>query len=126
MALPAGILALIIGCALGWYARWHVIEPEQLQSLCSAPATDGLCAVRDLLIAVTFRGIFGITTTAAAVLAWVLRGRTAAVVAIAGLVAGGMGLYLYDTTWAATGVLVILLRLPRIGDEPENPREFSA
>lgn len=126
MGLRAGIVALLAGCALGWYGRYFVIEPEHLHALCSASGAGRLCAVRAALIDVTFRGSYGLTAVGAAVLAWMLRGRAAAVVAGVGLFAGGLGLHLYDTGWAAAGVLGILLRLPRIGEEADDPREFSA
>ncbi len=126
MTLIAGLIALLAGCLLGWLGRYFVIEPEHVHALCTASVPAAWCAVRDLLIGITFRGSWGLVAVAATLLAWVLRGRAAAAVALLGLLAGGLGLYLYDTAWAASGVLGILLRLPRIGEEPPNPREFSA
>jgi hypothetical protein len=126
MVLLSGVVALVIGCLLGWLGRYFVIEPEQVHDLCTAASPLAWCAVRASLIAVTFRGTWGIAAVAAAVLVWVLRGRGAATVALLGLFCGGLGLFLYDTAWAASAVLGILLRLPRIGEEPPNPREFTA
>jgi hypothetical protein len=126
LALAPGLLALIVGAALGWYGRYGVIEPERLHTLCNAAVLTGTCAARALLIDITFRGTYGIIAVGASVLVWVTRGRTAAVVAVAGLFAAGSGLQLFDTAWCATGALGILLRLPRIGEECEHRREFSA
>ncbi len=126
MTLIAGLIALLAGCLLGWLGRYFVIEPEHFHALCTASVPAAWCAARTGLIDITFRGTWGLAAVAAALLAWALRGRAAAVIAALGLLAGGLGLYLYDTAWAASGVLGILLRLPRIGEEPANPREFSA
>lgn len=117
---------MLAGCALGWYGRYFVIEPEHLHALCSASGAGLLCMARAALIDVTFRGSYGLSAVAAAVLVWVLHGRAAVVVAGVGLFAGGLGLHLYDTGWAAAGVLGILLRLPRIGKAADARREFSA
>jgi hypothetical protein len=119
-------VALLAGCALGWYGRYFVIEPEHLHALCSASAAGLLCTARAALIDLTFRGSYGLSAVGPAVLVWVLRGRAAVVVAGLGLFAGGLGLHLYDTGWAAAGVLGILLRLPRIGQEADAPRDFTA
>jgi hypothetical protein len=126
MAVPFGLLALLAGCLLGWYGRYFVIEPDHLHALCNVTVPAAGCAARSLLIDVTFRGTFGLAAVAAGVVAWVLRGPTAVVVATLGLAAGGLGLFLFDTAWSASGVLCILLRLPGVGEEHPNPREFSA
>lgn len=86
-----------------------------------------MCVVRAALISLTFGATpYGPVAAGSAVLAWTLRGRAAAAVACIGLVAGGLGLFLYDTGLSAAGVLGLLVRLPRIGAEPPSPREFSA
>jgi hypothetical protein len=124
--LLAGLAALGCGCLLGWLGRYFVIEPEQALALCTGAAPPAWCAWRAQLIALTFPPRYGLAAVIAAVLAWKTRGRVAAGVAVLGLLAGGLGLYLYDTGWAASGVLALLLRLPRIGEEPPDPREFTA
>jgi hypothetical protein len=126
MALPLGVVALLLGCLLGWYGRYHVIEPDHLHALCNVAVPAAGCAARSLLIDVTFRGTFGFAAVACGAVAWVLRGRPAGAMATLGLLVGGLGLFLFDTAWSASGVLCILLRLPRIGEEPASPREFSA
>ncbi len=126
MPLIVGIIALLAGCILGWAGRYAMIEPDHLRVLCAAASAPAWCAARELFIDVTFRGLYGPVAVAAAAVSWVTRGRCATFAAVIALFAGGLGLYLYDTSWAASGVLAALLRLPRIGDEPPDPREFSA
>jgi hypothetical protein len=141
-----GLLLLAAGSYLGWAARFMVIEPQALHTLCEAAAPPALCAVRDALIVLTFpphygqaglvhaapcrRGIRGCRTLrrwlALAVLAWFTRCHAAAGFAAAALFVGGVGLYLYDPAWSVPAVLAALLRLPRIGEEPPDPREFIA
>lgn len=125
-ALLAGVAMLGCGCLLGWYGRYFVIEPEQAQALCAGATPPAWCGARAQLLAVTFPPRYGLAAVIAAVIAWMTRGRVAAAAALFGLLAGGLGLYLYDTGWAASGVLALLLRLPRIGEEPPDPREFTA
>lgn len=126
MSLLAGLLALAVGCLLGWLGRYFLIEPTAIQSLCAAGTAPAWCAPRELLITVTFGGWWGRAAVASALLGWVVRRRAAAACALVALFTGGLGLFLYDATWAASGVLAALLRLPRIVDEPPDPREFSA
>ncbi|GIK35927.1 MAG: hypothetical protein AMXMBFR45_02210 [Gammaproteobacteria bacterium] len=121
-----GLLLLAAGSYLGWAARFMVIEPQSLHTLCEAAAPPALCAVRDALIVLTFPPHYGQAGLALAVLAWFTRRRTAAGFAAAALFVGGAGLYLYDPAWSVPAVLAALLRLPRIGEEPPDPREFSA
>ena len=125
-AVVIGLIALLAGCLLGWAARYFVIEPDQMPALCAAALPPAWCAARELLIDVTFRGTWGLAAVGAAVAAWVVRGRTAAACAAIGLFAGGLGLYLYDTGWAASGVLAALLRLPRVSENTPDSREFTA
>lgn len=126
VALIIGLIALAAGCVLGWASRYFVIEPDQVGALCAGMLPPAWCAARSLLISVTFHGAYGFTAAGAAVTTWVLRGRTAAAFAVVALFVGGLGLYLYDTSWSASAVLVALLRLPRVGEEPPDPREFTA
>jgi len=126
MRIALGLIGLAIGCLLGWASRYFIIEPDQVQALCAAVPPPAWCAARLLVIELTFRGTWGLVGVGAAVAAWVLRGRAAATFVVIALLAGGLGLYLYDTSWAAAAVLAALLRLPRLGEEPSDPREFSA
>ena len=126
MAMLAGLIALASGCLLGWASRYFVIEPDQIAALCAVQLPPAWCAARSLLIAVTFHGVYGFAAVGAAVAAWVLRRRTAVAFAVFALFVGGLGLYLYDTGWAASAVLIALLRQPRVGEDPPDPREFTA
>ena len=125
-ALLLGLLVLAAGTYLGWAARFMVIEPQALHTLCETAAPPALCALRDALIALTFPPHYGQAGLALAVLAWFTRRRAAAGFAVAALFAGGLGLYLYDPAWSTPAVLAALLRLPRVGEEPPDPREFMA
>lgn len=122
--LVAGWLLLVLATLAGWAARFRVIEPEDLQALCSGPRPPAACAWRDQLLVLTFPPRFGLVAVAAAALAWMLRGRLAAACTGVALVAGGLGLFLFDTGWAASAVVAALLRLPRIGEEPPDPQQF--
>lgn len=126
MAVIIGLVSLAMGCLLGWATRYFIVEPDQMQALCAAVPPPAWCAARLLLIELTFRGTWGLVAVGAAVAAWVLRGPAPAVFVVIALLAGGIGLYLYDTNWAASAVLAALLRLPRLGEDPSDPREFSA
>ncbi|MCC7258375.1 MAG: hypothetical protein IT486_08380 [Gammaproteobacteria bacterium] len=125
MAIVVGWLLLAAGALAGWAARFVLIEPEHWQDLCSVAVPPLTCALRDAVVVITFPPRFSFAA-AAALLAWVLRGRAAAACAGVALLAGGLGLFLYDTGWVASAVLAALLRLPRIGEEPPDPREFTA
>ncbi len=125
-AVAAGLLVLVAGTVVGWALRFMVIEPESLHAVCGALAPPAWCALREALIVLTFPPHYGQTGLALAVLAWFTRGWPAALLAVAALLVGSAGLYLFDTGWASSAVLAALLRLPRIGEEPPDPREFSA
>ena len=84
------------------------------------------CALRLELLSLTFPPRYSWVAIGAALICWALRGLPAAFFAALALAAGGLGLFLYDTGGSAAGVLLALLRLPRIGEEPPDPREFSA
>jgi hypothetical protein len=106
-----GVLAAAV--ALGWLGRWRVIEPEALAALCAAAgaAPSPACALRGLLVQVTFSGSLGISAVGAAALAWLPLGRLSTALALAALVPGGIGLFLFDAGWAASGAVAALLRL---------------
>lgn len=126
MAFIIGLIALLAGCLLGWTGRYLVIEPHELQALCAVALPPDWCAVRAAFINLTFQSPYGPVAVAGAAAAWVTRRRTAAVAAVIALFAAGLGLYLYDTSWAASALLATLLRLPRVGEEAPDPREFTA
>lgn len=126
MVLAIGWAVVAAGCLIGWLCRFFVIEPERLQALCSVAHAPAWCEARTLLLALTFPPRYGMVSVAAAAVCWALRRRPAAAAAYMALFAGGLGLYLYDTGWATSGLLAALLRLPRIGEEPPDPREFTA
>lgn len=114
LPLVAGLLVLAASCQAGLIARYRIIEPDDIYALCLPEARPGWCAPRDALIFITYTFSFGLTAVAAGLLAWCLRGRAALGCALFALLSGGIGLYLYQTGWSALGVLLALLRLPRL------------
>lgn len=117
MAAAIGFIVLAAAAALGWLGRYRLIEPESLAAACAAAAGGpaGACALRGLLVQVTFSGTFGIAAVGAAALAWLPLGRLSAALALAALVPGGLGLFLFDAGWAASGTVAALLRLAAAG-----------
>ena len=126
MVLVTGWLVLAVGCLAGWACRFLLIEPREMEVLCLSASAPAWCEARALLLSMSFPPRYGLVAVAAGVTCWAVRRRPAAAFAWTGLVAGGLGLFLYDTGWSASGVILALLRLPRIGEEPADPREFSA
>lgn len=117
---------LVLGWAVGWYCRYHLIEPEDLYRTCLAEARPWWCALRQRLIGATFtvRGIYGWVSLAAATAGWLLEGRIVAPCVLIALAAGGLGLELYSTSTAALGVLLALLRLSRLDEVLAKPPKF--
>ncbi|MEO5336070.1 MAG: hypothetical protein H7841_04110 [Magnetospirillum sp. WYHS-4] len=116
------LLALLVvaaTAALAWVVRYQFVEPETLGNACEA-ANQGLwwCSWRTGFIVFTkWRG-FGIGAGILAVLAVMAPPRLAFRFVVAAMVAGGMGLLLYDTAYAATAVLFAGLRAVRLQDAP--------
>lgn len=126
MSLRSGLFALIAGCVLGWLGRYRLIEPEHVHAFCGTMEQAFTCQARSTLIALTFPGIWGYAALGAAAAAWVSFGRGARLFSVVALVAGGMGLFLFDTAWAASGVIAALLRLPGASLAADEAREFRA
>lgn len=122
----AGWLTLALAATLGWTLKFWLIEPDAVQALCTSATPPDWCTLRLELLSLTFPPRYGWIASGAALICWLVRGLPAAVFAELALAAGGLGLFLYDTGGAALGVLLALLRLPRVGEEPPDPREFSA
>jgi hypothetical protein len=126
LPLVAGLLILAISSRVGWTARYVVIEPDDLYGICLPDVRPWWCAPRDTLIFVTYAFSFGYASVAAALLAWWCRPRAASMFAMVALASGGIGLYLYQTTWSALGVLLALLRLPRLPHHLSQAGKLSA
>lgn len=111
----AGFLVLAAAGVAGWFGRWEIIEPEGLAAACAAGQGGAplACLVRPYLVQLTFSGSFGITAVVAAALAWLAGGRLATALALLALVAGGLGMFLFDADWAVSGAVAALLRLAR-------------
>jgi hypothetical protein len=125
MRLPIviGLIVLAVSCRAGLIARYQIIEPDDIYALCLPETRPGWCAPRDALVDIAYTFSFGYTAVAAAVLAWWCRPRLAWWFAMAALLAGGIGLHLYQTGVSALGVLLALLRLPRLTrDVSQAPR----
>ena len=124
--LASGLGVLVLAWAVGWYGRYHLIEPEELYRTCLAEARPWWCAVRQQLIGATFavRGIYGWVSLGAAAAGWLLEGRIVVPCVLIALGAGGLGLELYSTGTAALGVLLALLRLSRLDEILAQPPKF--
>lgn len=124
--LAGSLGVLVLGWALGWFGRYHLIEPEELYRTCLAEARPWWCALRQRLIVATFtvQGIYGWVSMVAAVAGWLLEGRLVAPCVVIALAAGGLGLELYSTSTAALGVLLALLRLSRLDEVLAQPPKF--
>lgn len=125
LATLFGFGLLAAAAALGWFGRYGLIEPEALAAACTgaAVAPGVACAVRGLLVQLTFSGTFGVAAVAGAALAAVLPGRLGVAMALATLVPAGMGLFLFDADWSASGAVAALLCLALKGQPVPQGRE---
>ncbi len=108
-----GVAALAYG--LGWVTRYVVIEPQEIGTFCRSADAPLWCSLRTALIRVTEVGGLGLASIALGAAALALRGTAARWLVMAAMATGGGGLILYNTTYAALGVLVALLRASRLG-----------
>jgi hypothetical protein len=96
-----------LGCA--FYLRYRVIEQASIGIACESADT-WLCAVRRTTIALYRPSAFGLAALSAALLNLV---RPSAVLWTFALLAAGLGLVLYNATWSALAVGLLILSLAR-------------
>jgi hypothetical protein len=111
----AAIILAALAYGVAWVTRYGVVEPQEIGTFCRAADAPLWCGARTALIRVTEVGGLGLASIALAAGALVAGGRAARVLVMAAMVSGGAGLILYNTTYAALGVLVALLRASRLG-----------
>jgi hypothetical protein len=106
----AALLALLLGGGLAVYIRFGLVERQLVALACDGGEASFACGLRALAIQLFHYEILGWSALAAG-LATLLRPRwwSAALT----LFAGGLGLFLYNTELAATGITLALLALAR-------------
>ncbi|MBI4183317.1 MAG: hypothetical protein HY521_04900 [Proteobacteria bacterium] len=115
-------LALAAAAAgAGWVLRYHLVEPEAFGVRCQAAGAPWWCPLRTGLIRATEVNGLGIGSFVVALVSLVVRGRAATMLVALAMGIGGAGLYLYNTSFAAAGVLIGLLRATRIEPGRDNP-----
>ena len=115
-ALLLAVLALI-GCGLGAYMRYWLVEPSSVGLVCDGGAQGALCAVRRMFIGIFVKSGFGLAAIAATLLALI---RPSALLVGAALLFGGLGVVLYNTGLSALALALLPLTLARRAP----PREF--
>lgn len=111
----AALVVAAVAYGLGYVTRYAVVEPQEIGTFCRAAGAPVWCALRTGLIRVTEVGGLGLASLALGLIALFARGALARALVMAAMASGGAGLILYNTTYAALGVLVALLRASRLG-----------
>ncbi len=105
------IHAAVATLAVAFVLRYALIEPHWIGITCSADSAPWWCAPREGVVLMHIYWVWGWLALAGGVLAiafgwlWAIR---------LGLVMSLMGLVLYNADYAAIGLMLTLLRLPRI------------
>lgn len=109
-------LAVIALSALscGFYLRYQVIEQTSIGIACSESPTTWLCAIRRSAIALYNPSAFGFAALGAALLNLI---RPHVVLCAVTLIAGGIGVVLYNVALSALAVALLLLSLARPAPE---------
>jgi hypothetical protein len=107
-----GLAAL--GC--GFALRYQVIEQSAVGIACEGGLNTWLCASRRAAIALFTPQAFGIAALAAALLNLL---RPSALLCAVALVAGGIGIVLYNVALSALAVALMILSLARPAPEPD-------
>jgi hypothetical protein len=107
----------VIGLAAlscGFYLRYQVIEQTSVGIACGDHPTTWLCAIRRAAIALYNPSSFGLTALGAALLNLI---RPHVVLCAVALIAGGIGIVLYNAALSALAVALLLLSLARPAPE---------
>jgi hypothetical protein len=107
-ACLAGLALLALG--YGFFMRYQVIEQSAVGIACEASGSTWLCASRRTAIALFTPQAFGILALGAAVLNFL---RPALVLWALAVLAGGIGIVLYNTTLSALAVALLIVSLAR-------------
>ena len=103
-----------IGYAL--YLRYQVIENSTVGTACETAPTTWLCTSRRIAILLFTPGGFGAVATGAALLNLLRPSFTLCAVA---LIAGGLGIVLYNATLSAFAAALLILSLARPVPDPD-------
>jgi hypothetical protein len=109
------VLVATVAGAVGYVLRYRWVEPDFLGALCRSSEAAWWCPLRTALIVATETNALGITALSAGIVALLATGRAALAASLAAAGIGGAGLFLYNTTLAAAGVLLAMLRSLRPG-----------
>ena len=112
-SLWLGVIALA-ALACGFYLRYLVIEQTSVGIACGENPTTWLCASRRATIALYNPSVFGMTALGAALLNLT---RPHVVLWAVALIAGGIGIVLYNVALSALAVALLLLSLARPAPE---------
>jgi hypothetical protein len=106
------VLAMIGLAALagGFYLRHQVIEQAAVGIACGDGSTSWICAIRHATIALFTPSAFGFTALVAALLNLV---RPGLVLCALTLLAGGLGIVLYNVALSALALALLVLSLAR-------------
>lgn len=120
--LKSACLAAIGLAALsyGFYLRYEVIEQATVGIACSSDFDTWLCASRRTAIALFTPQAFGFAALGAALLNLL---RPSIILWALALIAGGIGIVLYNTALSALAIALLIFSLARPGPEPEPESE---
>jgi hypothetical protein len=104
--LIVGLLS--VGYAL--YLRYMVIEQSSVSLACQAGLPTWMCLTRKVFLALFQNGVFGVVALGAAALNLVRPSMVAITIA---LIAGGLGIVLYNVEMSALAVGLLILSLAR-------------
>lgn len=95
---------------VAFFFRYVVIQPQSVGAICRADDAPAWCRAREILILFHAFVIWGYVALAAGIVALLTGWRWAIWL---GLIMSLMGLVLYNGSYAAIGLVLILLTLPR-------------
>jgi hypothetical protein len=110
----AAFWLISIGYAL--YLRHQVIEQSAVGIACGTGLKTWLCTSRNAAISLFTPSVFGLVAVGAGVLNLI---RPSFVLCAVALIAGGLGIVLYNVALSALAVAVLILSLARASPEPE-------
>jgi len=105
----------LVALSCGLYLRYQLIEQSAVGIACQSAGTTWLCALRRTAIALFNPSVFGLTALGAALLNLI---RPSFVLCAVALIAGGIGVVLYNVALSALALALLLLSLARPAPEP--------
>jgi hypothetical protein len=110
--LQAGVLAVIAAAALafGFYVRYRLIEQATVGIACQTGSASTACSIRSTAILLHELSVFGFVALCSALLN--LYRPSFVLIAIA-LLAGGIGIVLYNVALSALAITLLILSLAR-------------